>query len=275
MLMVCVLSAHAQWKVTPEAGINVTKYQHYGPKVGYKVGAAVSYKFDNQWFLQSGLYFVQRGIPYSQIYEIYGTVEGVEGKREEASFFLLPDSKQPIYREKLHNGVIQGGYGNNGGYGSYENGYIMSFKNMDVDGVRTSYNSAHRGYIQLPIMAGYQWNLSENVRLSVSAGPYMAIGLTGKFQYGEHDFSFKGKLPKHWSVSYNPFHGDGKILPNGGVYQSCKRFDWGLTANVTLEVNRFTLRMGYDLGLGAETDYMNSGVNPKFHTFSFTLGYAF
>ena len=26
MLMMCVISAQAQWKVTPEAGMNVTKY---------------------------------------------------------------------------------------------------------------------------------------------------------------------------------------------------------------------------------------------------------
>ena len=27
MLMTCVISAQAQWKVTPEAGMNVTKYK--------------------------------------------------------------------------------------------------------------------------------------------------------------------------------------------------------------------------------------------------------
>ena len=34
MLMTCVISAQAQWKVTPEAGMNVTKYKGDVAKVG-------------------------------------------------------------------------------------------------------------------------------------------------------------------------------------------------------------------------------------------------
>ncbi len=62
MLMTCVISAQAQWKVTPEAGMNVTKYKGDVAKVGFKAGAAVSYTFGSGWFsLQSGLYYVRRG----------------------------------------------------------------------------------------------------------------------------------------------------------------------------------------------------------------------
>lgn len=54
MLMTCVISAQAQWKVTPEAGMNVTKYKGDAAKVGFKAGAAVSYTFGSGWFsLQS------------------------------------------------------------------------------------------------------------------------------------------------------------------------------------------------------------------------------
>lgn len=38
MLMTCVISAQAQWKVTPEAGMNVTKYKGDVAKVGFKAG---------------------------------------------------------------------------------------------------------------------------------------------------------------------------------------------------------------------------------------------
>ena len=62
LLMTCVISAQAQWKVTPEAGMNVTKYKGDVAKVGFKAGAAVSYTFGSGWFsLQSGLYYVRRG----------------------------------------------------------------------------------------------------------------------------------------------------------------------------------------------------------------------
>lgn len=40
MLMTCVISAQAQWKVTPEAGMNVTKYKGDVAKVGFKAGVA-------------------------------------------------------------------------------------------------------------------------------------------------------------------------------------------------------------------------------------------
>lgn len=53
MLMTCVISAQAQWKVTPEAGMNVTKYKGDAAKVGFKAGAAVSYTFGSGWFLAS------------------------------------------------------------------------------------------------------------------------------------------------------------------------------------------------------------------------------
>ena len=49
MLMTCVISAQAQWKVTPEAGMNVTKYKGDAAKVGFKAGAAVSYTFGSRF----------------------------------------------------------------------------------------------------------------------------------------------------------------------------------------------------------------------------------
>ena len=80
MLMTCVISAQAQWKVTPEAGMNVTKYKGDAAKVGFKAGAAVSYTFGSGWFsLQSGLYYVRRGKGLSSYSEIYGTSESPYG----------------------------------------------------------------------------------------------------------------------------------------------------------------------------------------------------
>lgn len=38
MLMTCVISAQAQWKVTPEAGMNVTKYKGDAAKVALRLG---------------------------------------------------------------------------------------------------------------------------------------------------------------------------------------------------------------------------------------------
>ena len=109
LLMSCVISAQAQWKVTPEAGMNVTKYKGDVAKVGFKAGAAVSYTFGSGWFsFQSGLYYVRRGKGLSSYSEIYGTSESPYGGREGTSIFLYPVSSDYLNLW---------GYGYGNGYG--------------------------------------------------------------------------------------------------------------------------------------------------------------
>ena len=73
MMLMCVTEVSAQWSVTPEAGMNVTKYKGSPAAVGFKAGAAVSYTFGSGLFsLQSGLYYVQRGTGKSFFGTAYG-----------------------------------------------------------------------------------------------------------------------------------------------------------------------------------------------------------
>lgn len=73
VMLLGALTAQAQWKITPEAGFNVTKYTNSPAKIGYKVGAAVSYDFGKSGFaLQSGLYYVQRGNGSYDYASMYG-----------------------------------------------------------------------------------------------------------------------------------------------------------------------------------------------------------
>lgn len=73
MMLMCVTEVSAQWSVTPEAGMNVTKYKDSPAAVGFKAGAAVSYTFGSGLFsLQSGLYYVQRGTGKSFYGAAYG-----------------------------------------------------------------------------------------------------------------------------------------------------------------------------------------------------------
>lgn len=50
MMLMCVTEVSAQWSVTPEAGMNVTKYKDSPAAVGFKAGAAVSYTFGSGLF---------------------------------------------------------------------------------------------------------------------------------------------------------------------------------------------------------------------------------
>lgn len=47
MMLMCVTNVSAQWSVTPEAGMNVTKYKNSPATIGFKAGAAVKLYF---WF---------------------------------------------------------------------------------------------------------------------------------------------------------------------------------------------------------------------------------
>ena len=79
MMLMCVTEVSAQWSVTPEAGMNVTKYKD-SP-------AAVSYTFGSGLFsLQSGLYYVQRGTGKSFYGAAYGKTMDKDGK--EVDYFL-------------------------------------------------------------------------------------------------------------------------------------------------------------------------------------------
>ena len=80
MMLMCVTEVSAQWSVTPEAGMNVTKYKNSPAAVGFKAGAAVSYTFGSGLFsLQSGLYYVQRGTGKSFFGTAYG--KGVDRRK--------------------------------------------------------------------------------------------------------------------------------------------------------------------------------------------------
>lgn len=255
MMMMCVATVSAQWSVTPEAGMNVTKYKGNSPaQIGFKAGAAVSYTFGSGLFsLQSGLYYVQRGQGKTYSGTAYGKGVGEDGKLEDRYLYFSPGS------------LGYGGYGNWGGYygswGYQGNGYGFFPQDMRVEGITLSEGSSRRDYLQLPVLARFNWKLGEDVRLHVAAGPYLAYGISGKRKFKSMDLSEKGYSSN--SDSWNPF----------GENSSLKRFDWGLTFNAGVEVKRFALNVAYDMGLGKEYKYGN--VDLKYHTVSFTVGYRF
>lgn len=250
MLMLCVASASAQWSVTPEVGMNVTTYENTPAKIGFKAGAAVAYTFgDGLFSLQSGLYYVQRGTGKVFSGEMYGTSIGEDGKPYDTSIhFHGNGSSYMIY-----------------GYSGYGNGYNNDFfsKDMTVNGVRMYEGSSRKDYLQLPVMARFNWKIGDDVRLHLAAGPYVALGIGGKVKYTEVDrgagFNWHEK-----SSSYSSF---GKNNYNS------RRFDWGATLNTGIEVKRFAFNVGYDLGLGKT--YKHDDISMKYQTVSFTVGYRF
>lgn len=96
-------------------------------------------------------------------------------------------------------------------------------------------------YLELPIHAGYKFNLGKNTKLLLEAGPYLAYGLGGKDAVGR----------KMFSVYY------------------FKRFDVGADAVIGLEFNKhIQLKLSYQHGLRqlqhdkyGDLNYYNRGFN--------------
>lgn len=264
MWMTCVLLAQAQWRVTPEAGMNVTRYKGDVAKVGFKAGAAVSYTFGPGCFsLQSGLYYVRRGKGLSSYDEIYGTSESLHGGRENTSLFLYPSLSG------MDHWIYGSGHYGNGYYGGGSAGSaIYGIKDFEVEGIRHYRQKERRGYIQLPVLARFDWPVGRDARLHLAAGPYLAVGLGGKGAYGVSDHSLVGKLPYDKELSYNPFS------PGQG-YAAAPRLDWGAAAEAGIELRRVAFKVGYDLGVGKRYKGYAYDIGLNYHTASFTLGYTF
>lgn len=261
MMMMCVATVSAQWSVTPEAGMNVTKYKGNSPaQIGFKAGAAVSYTFGSGLFsLQSGLYYVQRGTGKSFYGTAYGKGVDQDGKEQDRYIYFSPSGLWYGGADGL-GGYYGGGYTSDGYYCNSSGSFFP--KDMRVDGITLTEGSTRRDYLQLPVLARFNWKLGEDVRLHVAAGPYLAYGISGKRKFKSMDLSEKGYSSN--SDSWNPF----------GENSSFKRFDWGLTFNAGVEVKRFALNVAYDMGLGKEYKYIDD-ISIKYHTVSFTVGYRF
>lgn len=253
MLMMCVAAAKAQWYVTPEAGMNVTTYKDTPSKIGFKAGAAVGYTFGSGLFsLQSGLYYVQRGTGKSYSGVAYGKGVGKDGKTE-----YLDISFAPGY---MGIGGSNGWAYINSGYGAGINGMHLPM-DMTIEGITLYEGSFRKDYLQLPILARFNWQIGKDVRLHLAAGPYLACGLGGKEVRNTKGFSGNDEYSET-NNSVNPF-------TDGGY----RRFDWGATINAGIEVKRVAFNIGYDMGLGKQHKY--DSIDLKYHTVSFTVGYTF
>lgn len=250
--LLCSWNAQAQWRITPEAGFNVTKYKYSKAKMGYKVGAAVRYDFGKSGFaLQSGLYYVQRGSGSTQGASMLGKVMDSEGKEITVVHYFTPNG---FFSDSFYEG---GYYDNNNG-----NSMMPPAGQIEWQSVSLHKSEAPRyGYLQLPVLARYTWSVKPNVRIHAALGPYIAIGVNGKVSRSSMRIDLKSSERSYFENEYNPFDG----------YEN--RFDWGVAAETGVEINRFSAKFSYDMGLSDDYGWNNIGI--EYHTASFTIGYSF
>ena len=129
----------------------------------------------------------------------------------------------------------------------------------------TYYSELHKHknqslYLQLPIYAGYKFQVAESVKLLFNVGPYFAYGIGGKTK---SEWKPQGGSGVSGSDKKDTFGDDG-----------LKRFDCGLGFGAGVEFGKIGVNAAYYLGLiGVHAD--NSSVTLKNRSFALTVSYKF
>lgn len=140
---------------------------------------------------------------------------------------------------------------------SFQSGLLISSKGYKIKEGGEKF-TARPVYLDIPILAAYKFNISDNAKLVINAGPYLAIGLGGKAK----DHSDGGE-------DYKLFKGeDGDDAP-------CKRFDLGIQYGIGVELSEhylvnFTGQHGF-----ISPNNWDGGEDYKNMTFSIGVGYRF
>lgn len=121
-------------------------------------------------------------------------------------------------------------------------------------------------YIQIPVLASFRYNLNDNWRWELNAGPYFAFGVGGKYKYERTTTSIHdGDVIQH-QESEQDFFGD-----------DIKSFDMGIALGTGLTYKKFYFGVQYEIGM---TDMNNAKDDPDYasiknNNFTFSVGYNF
>ena len=164
---------------------------------------------------------------------------------------------------KLANGV----YANAGALLSFKGGKIGN----DELGVTSSAN-----YIEIPIHAGFQYDINDKFRVFGEFGPYFAIGLfgntEGKMDLDARDFVDADYIDAAIAAGYDP---ELKYDESHSTFDEISRFDFGLGFRVGAEFKKkYIVSLGYDFGL-LDLNKEKSLITTKSRNFWIGLGYRF
>lgn len=131
-------------------------------------------------------------------------------------------------------------------------------------------------YLQIPVMMAARLTLNKNYHISLSAGPYIAIGVGGKtsgemYEYtsSQHTNGYRFKLDTFGSML------DGNM--------GNRRFDAGIAMGLTFEYHRFVIGAEAQVGFVTVNKQLSQMMNPdgygeylpkNFASF-LTVGYRF
>lgn len=145
-------------------------------------------------------------------------------------------------------------------YGFSENWSLQSGLMISSKGYKIKDYSKYRPiYLDIPILAAYKFNISDNTKFVINAGPYLAFGLGGKCKFDE-------------GGDYKLFKGED------GEDAEYSRFDLGIQYGIGLEIgDHYLVNLTGQNGFISPFDYPDGydGDKPKNMTFSIGVGYRF
>ena len=138
---------------------------------------------------------------------------------------------------------------------SFQSGLMFASKGFKVkeDGWKATQRPI---YLDIPLLAAYKFNITDDIKFVIDAGPYLAIGLGGKYKDDDDD--------------------DWKVFDDEG--SNWKRFDLGIQWGIGVELGEhylvnFTGQNGFITPYDFPSEY--DGDKPKNMTFTIGVGYRF
>ncbi|MDR0833950.1 MAG: PorT family protein [Candidatus Symbiothrix sp.] len=132
-----------------------------------------------------------------------------------------------------------------------QKGYKAKFEGIGAYDISATVN-----YLTLPINALYKFNVSDDSKFLVFAGPYLGYGLSG---------SVKATVPGEGSESED--------IKFGSKEGELKAFDFGLNAGIGFQYTKFFIKAQYNLGLANLSNVDGNSI--KNSNIGVTLGYLF
>lgn len=125
-------------------------------------------------------------------------------------------------------------------------GAIVTGNNM-MNTAISSIRFAEMDYLQIPVMAGYRFNLGNDFSLKPELGAYFAVGINGdSFVTGIDSFN------QPYEKRVGTFSG-----ANGVPYRPCNRVDGGLSFAINAKWLHIGIKVEYDLGVATSSFYGN------------------
>lgn len=122
-------------------------------------------------------------------------------------------------------------------------------------------------YLETNILAGYKFKFSKHMGLSIAAGPYIGLGLSGREKGSGLNLLGSYYIDRKLEFS------NVKILNNKDV--NFKPFDFGVDLNTSINYKKYFLYLNFSKGLVDRTSSTSSEWKSRNNVFSAGVGYFF